>query len=148
MSPAGRLEAIWLKRVRRGPMDPVDRARAKAGSGLVGNADQGGRRQVTLINVESWAQAAAEVEGEPDPVLRRANLLVSGIDLEQSRGKRLRIGGIEIGIYGETRPCRLMEEIYPGLQAALDPDWRAGAFGEVLTDGEIELGDEVAWIEN
>jgi MOSC domain-containing protein YiiM len=144
---AGRLEKIWIKRAKRGPMDPVERARAKAGSGLEGNANQGGRRQVTILGVKDWADACAEVAGEPDPILRRANLLVSGIDLVESRGKHLRVGEVEIRIYGETRPCRLMEESHPGLQSALDPDWRAGAFGEVLGDGEITVGDAVHWVE-
>ena len=33
MATTGRLEAIWLKRMRRGPMDAVERARRKAHQG-------------------------------------------------------------------------------------------------------------------
>ncbi|MFQ5526682.1 MAG: MOSC domain-containing protein [Thermoanaerobaculia bacterium] len=147
MADAGRLEKIWIKRAKRGPMDPAARVRAVREFGLEGNANQGGRRQVTLISVEGWAEAAAEVAGEPDPALRRANLLVSGVDLTNSRGKTLEIGAVAIRIYGETRPCERMESGHPGLRAALDPDWRAGAYGEILTDGEIRIGDQVRWIE-
>jgi MOSC domain-containing protein YiiM len=148
VSESGHLETIWIKRAKRGLMDPVESAQANAGRGLEGNADQGGKRQVTLISVESWADATAAVEGEPAPILRRANLLVAGVDLVESRGKTLQIGEVGIRIYGETRPCRRMEESHPGLQAALDPAWRAGAYGEVLSDGAIKLGDEVRWVDS
>ena len=148
MSTTGRLESIWIKRAKRGPMDAVETARANAGSGLEGNTEQGGKRQVTLLSVEGWADAVAAVEGEPDPILRRANLLVSGVDLVETRGKTLQVGKVEIRIYGETRPCRRMEEGHTGLRAALDPEWRAGAYGEILSDGEIKLGDEVRWVES
>jgi hypothetical protein len=41
----GRIEAIWKKRFRRGPMDEIDSAVLVAGRGMAGNANQGGRRQ-------------------------------------------------------------------------------------------------------
>lgn len=145
MSSEGRLEAIWIKRAKRGAMDPVESANARTGLGLEGNADQGGKRQVTLVSVESWRDAVEAVEGEPEPVLRRANLLVSGIDLVESRGKSVRVGDIEIRILGETLPCQRMEDSHAGLRAALVPEWRAGAYGEVVSDGEIKLGDAVRW---
>ena len=39
MADDGRLEAIWIKRARRGEMDAVPYAEARQGRGLVGNAD-------------------------------------------------------------------------------------------------------------
>ena len=45
----GEVRAIWLKRFKRGPMDPQETATLRAGKGLVGNANQGGRRQVILL---------------------------------------------------------------------------------------------------
>ena len=71
--------------------------------------------------------------------------MVSGIDLANSRGKFLAIGDTLIRMYGETRPCNRMEEAQPGLQQALDPDWRGGAFGEVIKGGSIKVGDKVRW---
>jgi hypothetical protein len=40
-----------------------------------------------------------------------------------------------------------MEEAYPGLKKAMYPDWAGGAFGEVLDDGGIVVGDPVRWLE-
>jgi len=142
-----RLEAIWIKRAKNGPMDHRDRATTVAERGLVDNANQGGHRQVTLIEAEKWEQVSVELGVEVDPRARRANLLVSGIDLAGSRNRVLRIGECRIRLLGETRPCRLMEETVPGLQRALDPDWRGGAYGRVLTDGELAVGDNVVWDE-
>lgn len=143
---AGRVEAIWLKRARGGSMDPVQRARAVAGRGLHGNADQGGARQVTVLERRAWDAAAAEV-GEPalDPRLRRANLMVSGVDLADTRGRILAVGAVRIRVRGATRPCRQIEESRPGLRAALAVEWRGGVYGEVLDNGEIALGDAVEW---
>jgi MOSC domain-containing protein YiiM len=138
-----RLEQIWIKRVRRGPMDPADRARLVAGRGIVGNANQRGRRQVTIVSNKHWEQATAPLGDTPDPRLRRANLLVSDIDFVDARGKILKIGSVRIRIYGETRPCEQMEEAMAGLQQAMSIPWGGGAFGEVLDDGEIAVGDLV-----
>ena len=141
----GALEAIWIKRVHRGPMDPLPRANLVAGQGLVGNADQGRRRQVTIIEREVWDALMAEVGGGLPPSARRANLMISGVPLAGSRGRVLRIGGCRIRIRGETKPCEQVEAAHPGLRAAMFPDWRGGAFGEVLDDGEIAVGDPVTW---
>lgn len=143
--PPGRVETIWIKRVRRGPMDRVDSVRALAGNGLEGNANQGGRRQVTLLSADAWESVCRELEAEVDPALRRANVLLRGIDLEGSRDRVLRIGDCRVRIHGETRPCRLMAESHPGLQEALDPDWRGGVYGEILDDAEIRVGDPASW---
>ncbi len=142
----GRLEAIWIKRAHRGPMDPRERARMAPGRGLEGNADQGGKRQVTVLSADAWAEVDAELGAEVDPRARRANLFVRGVDLEDSRGRTLEVGGCRILIRGETRPCRRMEEAFAGLQKALEPHWRAGAYGEVVDGGEVAVGDAVRWV--
>lgn len=39
----GKLEALWLKRFKAGPMDAHARATLVAGRGLAGNMNQGGK---------------------------------------------------------------------------------------------------------
>jgi MOSC domain-containing protein YiiM len=125
-------------------MDLVEAAELVEKVGIVGNADRGGRRQITVISAERWAEAEAELDVELDPVLRRANLLVSGVDLVEARGKVLTIGDTQLTIGRECKPCRLMEDQHPGLEKALRPGWGGGAYATVLEPGTITVGDEVS----
>ncbi len=142
---AGRLRAIYRKRFKKGPMDPRETATLVAGKGIEGNANQGGRRQVILLSEEAWNDATAELGMPLDPSVRRANLLLVGIDLEKTRGRILRIGAARLRIFMECTPCYQMEQACPGLQEFLKPHWRGGACAEVLAGGKILVGDEVEW---
>src|SRR5512138_1074559 len=88
----GQLEAIWIKRAHRGPMDPVREARLVEGKGVDGSVDRSRRRQVTILSREAWDACMAELDADLDPSTRRANLLVTGVDLEGTRNRVLRIG--------------------------------------------------------
>ena len=54
---SGKLEAIWLKRMKSGPMDAYSFADLVANRGIAGNTNQGGKRQVTIIEKELWDAA-------------------------------------------------------------------------------------------
>jgi MOSC domain-containing protein YiiM len=139
------LTAIFLKRAHGGPMDSRRAAALETGRGLVGNADRGGRRQVTLISDARWRELMAEVGATLGPEARRANLVISSIDLENTRGRVLRIGSCRLRIGGETRPCEQMEKASAGLQKAMRARWGGGVFAEILEGGPIAVGDAVAW---
>jgi MOSC domain-containing protein YiiM len=141
----GSLEAIWIKRAHRGEMDRVPAATLVTGRGIVGNADQGRRRQVTIIEQEAWDEMMRDLNAAVPPKARRANLLVSGLALAQSQDRILRVGACRLRIGGETRPCERMDEALPGLRARMAVDWGGGVFAGVLEGGEISVGDEVSW---
>jgi MOSC domain-containing protein YiiM len=139
------LHQIWIKRAHGGNMDSVVRATLVAGRGIAGNADQGGRRQVTLMDLERWNQLIDRFGADLETSARRANLVIDSLDLFDSRGKTLRIGAARLRVLGETRPCERMEEALPGLQTAMRERWGGGAFAEVIEGGDIAVGDAVGW---
>lgn len=139
----GRLEAIWIKRAHRGKMDAVPEATVVAGKGIEGNVDRSRRRQVTIIEREVWDALTRQLDVNAPPSGRRANLMVSGLRLANTRGRTLRVGGVRLAIGGETTPCERMDEVAPGLRDLMRPDWGGGVFAQVLDDGIITVGDTV-----
>jgi len=141
----GRVDGMWLKRSHRGPMDAVREIRVSPDDGIVGGVDRSRRRQITLIEREVWDRLMHDLGGNADPSARRANLMVSGIRLPHTRGRVLRVGEARLAIGGELTPCERMDEVLPGLRAAMLPDWGGGAFAQVLGDAMIRVGDTAEW---
>jgi len=145
----GTLAGIARHRARRAAMEAIDTAEVTLAGGIVG--DFRGRmrgkpykRQVTLIERGDWTAALAEVGREIDWIERRANLLVDGLDLPQVPGSLLRIGAdVMLEIMCETDPCRRMDDLAEGLEAAMLPDWRGGACARVVREGTIRIGDTI-----
>ncbi|MBY0426417.1 MAG: hypothetical protein K2Q22_12320, partial [Cytophagales bacterium] len=73
---SGNLEAIWIKKVKYAPLEPTPIAFLKLDKGIVGNYNQGGKRQVTIIEKEKWEQVNAQLNTNIHPSSRRANLMV------------------------------------------------------------------------
>lgn len=141
---SGKVEALWTKRAHRGPMDPVDEMTLVEGKGIDEDANFGrSKRQVTVIEQEVFDRIMAELP-DVEPSMRRANVMVSGIRLENTRGHVLSLGNVKIQLFGETRPCERMDAQVQGLTAALDPEWSGGAYGVVMNGGQIRVGDEAS----
>ena len=150
----GRLAGIARHDRPRGPIETVERVSVTREKGIAGDArgavrpGKAPRRQISLIEAESWAAAMADLGLAGDEALpwysRRANLLIEGLRLPREEGAVISIGSsLKIEVTMECDPCSRMEEIKPGLKMALTPDWRGGVLGLVLSDGEIAVGDEV-----
>src|SRR5690606_12690373 len=102
------------------------------------------KRQVSLIEAESVAQAMADAGALLDWSDCRRNLLVEGLRLPRGPGAKVRIGAsLVIEITDECEPCERMDALHEGLRAALTPDWRGGFLGRVIEDGEIAVGDQI-----
>ena len=147
MQSTGKIEAILIKEAHGKPMRAQSEAVLQAGKGLFGNIEQGDKRQVTILSLESWRDTMRDLHTDLDPSTRRANIVVSGIDLCSYFGKVLQIGSCRLQIFGESKPCAQMEAAHPGLRAAMSKACRGGIYGEVVLSGSIRIGDLVRWLE-
>ena len=139
---AGVLVGIATKAKTRAPM----REHAALGvgpRGLTGERSHPAARAVTLLSREGWNDACRAL-GEALPwTLRRANLLIEGVALGDSVGRRLRVGSVLLEISEDNPPCRVMDLLHAGLRAALAPGGRAGVACRVIEPGEIRVQDVV-----
>ena len=134
-----RLLAIAVRHRSRGTMQELAEAEVTREGGVADDfRGRPGRRQVTVLSLESWQAAGRELGRELPWTARRANLLVSGVDL--AAAGVLRIGEVELEVTGETAPCERMEEACPGLRAALTPGWRGGVTCRVRRPGTLYPG--------
>ncbi len=134
---------IFIKKEKFNLLYEASHAVLLKNKGIEGNYNQNGKRQVTFLDIDAWSIATKELDMVIHPIQRRANFLIKGIDLYKTKGKIIEIGQVQFLIHGETKPCQRMNDVYPGLMQALMPNWAGGCYGEVLTSGTVQIGDQV-----
>jgi len=141
----GRIDWIGVRPARAMPMQEVEQVQAVAGAGLTGDRYKAGsgKRGVTLIQAEHLAAIAAlSGHAEVDPATLRRNLVVSGIPLVALKGRRFRIGEVELEGTESCDPCSRMEEaLGPGGYNAMRG--HGGLCARILRGGIVQVGDEV-----
>ena len=145
---SGHVEAIFLSPKKGDLPAPVERASARAGAGLEGNRyfwDNGAApsgQALTLIAAEAVEAVAGEGEVSVGPAETRRNVLTRGIDVNALVGRRFRIGSVECEGVELCEPCSTLERMtQPGVIKAFVH--RCGLNADILTDGEIAVGDDV-----
>lgn len=127
---------MWRAPKRRVPMEALEAARVGE-DGIAGCAHaRRGKRSVLFV-------AAKDLEAvgvEPGQV--RESFTVRGEDvMSWPVGQRVAAGEAEFEVTMVCEPCRLMDEIRPGLQQELEG--RRGMLARVVKTGEVRVGDEV-----
>jgi hypothetical protein len=148
---SGWIEGIFVASHATELPSSVRRARAIAGIGLEGDryfAGVGtwsdypvlGGKDLTLIEAE--VLTAVYLTGAES----RRNVATRGIRLNELVGRRFRIGVIEC--YGDRlcEPCLHLEHVTGVTVSALRH--RGGLRADILTDGEISVGDPVTLIDD
>lgn len=139
-----KLIGIALKLTKYAPMHTIDQAFISLDKGV--ENDYRGKpsaRQVTIMSHKVWQEVNSELAMALLWTTRRANLLVDELDLENTKGKIITIGDVELLITQETDPCERMQQVADGLFEALKVHWRGGVCCRVVREGRVELGDEV-----
>lgn|SRR5215211_627531 len=143
----GSVTAIHMTPTHGELPQPVERVRAQAGKGLEGNryffengAPAG--NALTLIAAEALAAFTAETGLPLTAQESRRNVLTEGIDLNALVGKRFRVGAVDCVGIELCEPCRHLQAMTrPGVLQGMVH--RAGLNADILTDGEIAVGDAV-----
>ncbi len=143
----GTIEAIAIRSRKKGPMEELPQAKAYAGGGIEGDLPAPLDRGITLLSTDHWEQVTRELDRNLPWHTRRANVLVSGPGLERLIGHEIQLGSVRVAVKGETEPCKLMEQICPGLRAALTPECRGGVLGRITQSGTLAIGDEIVLLE-
>lgn len=126
---------------------PVERVRALAGKGLEGNRyffEQGAPagNALTLISAEAVEAFVAETGVPFSSRESRRNVETRGIDLNELVGKRFRVGDVECVGVELCEPCTHLTEMTHA-EVLRGMVHRAGLNADILTDGEIAVGDPV-----
>ena len=134
--------AIHLRPAEAGGLRPVESVRAVAGQGLDGDRHfrpNGARPGQALTLVE--AEVVADVGLAPGETRRQVT--VRGVRLNDLIGKRFRVGDVECYGVELCEPCLHLQEL---TRAGIIDDLvhRGGINADILTDGTISVGDEIA----
>ena len=151
----GTLVAIYTTPAAGAPMEGHDEISAVAGAGLAGDryaasagtfsANGGPGREITLIAREGIDAANRDGVTIAAHETRR-NLVTEGIDLDELVGRTFAVGDVVLRGVRECPPCKYLQEVTrPGVLGALEN--RGGLRADIVRDGVIRVGDEVAEID-
>jgi MOSC domain-containing protein YiiM len=147
----GRLAGIARHQRKFGPVETLPSVAVSLITGVAGDHASNvathkpsRRRQVSMIELDGWNAALAEIGATLAWEHSRRNFLIDGVRLPREIGTRLQIGAnLVIEITDQCTPCHRMDALLPGLFEAMRPDWRGGFVARIESDGEVALGDEI-----
>jgi MOSC domain-containing protein len=151
----GEVVGIYLSDVKTGPMQAVTAATALAGRGLLGDryaakagtftprSDRLRGYDLTLIESETLDRMTFPDGSRLTAPESRRNVVTRGIDLNALVGREFTIGSVRAVGQRLCEPCVHLQRLTrPGIVALLAH--QGGLRADILSDGEIRLGDAIA----
>ena len=143
----GLVEAIWVAPSAGEPTRSLTSARALPGQGLEGDRHvtgtgtfPSGRPGSALTLVAAEVCEAFEPPLTPDE--HRRNVVVRGLDIAQLVGHEFSVGSVRCRGMRLCEPCPVVQR-YAGRPVLRALVHRGGLRADILTDGEIHVGDPV-----
>ena len=151
----GTVEAIVVGPAAETAMHRIDQAVARAGRGLEGDRYFDARGTFSNAHGRGYDLTLIEAEvldglglpaGRLSPEEARRNIVTRGVDLNALVGERFRVGEVDCLGQRLCEPCAHLERLTaatgkPGTLRALIH--KGGLRADVLSNGEIRLGDEI-----
>jgi MOSC domain-containing protein YiiM len=138
----GRVEAIHVATKKAAPTEPRERVTVVAGRGVEGDRKFDSSHDLTLVEAEALEGLAEDTGIELGPGESRRQVTTRGISLNDLVGKRFRVGDLECVGEELCEPCAHLQSLTePGVLRGLVH--RGGLCAEVVTGGEIAVGDAV-----
>lgn len=149
----GSVEGIFICHQGEKPMNAVTEVRAITGRGLEGDRyflkmgtyskKDAPERNVTLIEAEAIEAVAREAGIPMNPGESRRNIVTRGVPLNHLVGKTFSVGQ---AIFRGIRLCEPCSHLDKLTGKALSPILlhRGGLRAEIITDGTLRVGDEIA----
>ena len=146
-SSRGTITAIHTAPTHGARPVPQPDVQAVAGKGLEGDRHFGedGASDVTLIEAEAIAAAAADYDIELHAGAHRRNLTTVDVPLNHLVGSRFFVGEIEFEGVNLCEPCSHMASIVGEREAVSALVHRGGLEARILTTGHVRRGDPVRW---
>ena len=153
----GEVVTIHVAPKESASMHSLDAVRAIAGEGLEGDRyhdgsgtyseREGPGRQVTLIEAEALEAIEREQGITLAPGESRRNVTTRGVPLNHLVGREFTVGDVRLRGIKLCEPCGHLQRTLGIDHLVQALAHRAGLNAEVLTDGEIRIGDKVVPIE-
>lgn len=144
------IERIFTSPAAGAPQVAHERITLRAGRGVLGDRNDGQAdhpgQNLTLVEAEEIERFCAQHARAPDLSITRRNLVTRGVRLNALVGRTFTVGGVRLRGVELCEPCAglgqaLGSDTLP--PAAVVRHWvgRGGLRVDVLSDGEIHLGD-------
>ncbi len=150
----GRVVGLFTTPGESQPMTAHNRIKAIPGAGLAGDRYAlgvgfyssrplpGGARELTLIETEALDEIEKETGIRLEHIESRRNIVTSGIRVHDLIGKQFSVGAVLCEGVRDCPPCEHLVEL-TGKEVLKAMAYRGGLRANILTSGEIAMGDAI-----